>query len=194
MKLTLIRHGITEGNVKRLFYGAANISLAREGVDALTAMKESHVYPSADRYYTSGMLRTEQTFAILYGDTPHTAVPALHEMDFGIFEMRPESELMQDPVFLKWGKEGDVEENVCPGGESFRQMDERVRAAIAPIVAAGEDAVCVIHGGVTDSLMELFFPSEHYVRYYRAPEPGHGYQITFENGKAVSYASVPFEK
>lgn len=194
MKLTLIRHGITEGNAKRLFYGAADISLAQKGIDALYAMKETHCYPTATRYYTSGMLRTEQTFAILYGDTPHTAIPELHEMDFGIFEMRPESELIKDPVFLKWGTEGDVEENICPGGESFRQMDARVAVAIAPVLASDEDAVCVIHGGVTDSLLEHFFPSEQYKRYYRAPEPGHGYQITFENGKAVSYVPVPFKK
>ena len=31
MKLTLIRHGITEGNARRLYYGAADIPLLPEG-------------------------------------------------------------------------------------------------------------------------------------------------------------------
>ena len=35
MKLTLIRHGITEGNARRLYYGAADIPLLPEGEEAL---------------------------------------------------------------------------------------------------------------------------------------------------------------
>ena len=34
-KICLIRHGITEGNKNRLYYGYADIPLAEEGIAAL---------------------------------------------------------------------------------------------------------------------------------------------------------------
>ena len=37
MKLTLIRHGITEGNARLLYYGAADIPLLPEGEECRSA-------------------------------------------------------------------------------------------------------------------------------------------------------------
>ena len=63
-KICLIRHGITEGNQKRLYYGSSDIPLAEEGVAMLRELAAQEIYPDdADaECYTSGMLRTEQTF------------------------------------------------------------------------------------------------------------------------------------
>ena len=54
MILTLIRHGETDANRRRLYYGAADLPLLPEAVRAL---REKH-YPAAAHYYTSGRLRT----------------------------------------------------------------------------------------------------------------------------------------
>ena len=39
-QIHLIRHGITVGNRDKLFYGASDIELAEEGIEALKAQTE----------------------------------------------------------------------------------------------------------------------------------------------------------
>ena len=189
MKLTLIRHGITEGNRRRLYYGRSDIPLADEGRAELAEKKKTGGYPTGQRYYTSGMHRTEETFAILYGDTPHTALPGLREMNFGVFEMRSYEELKDDSAFQTWIS-GNILENVCPDGESFLLLQRRVVAAIEPVLRAGEDAVCVIHGGVIAALMNTWFPAKQDYYAY-TPQPGNGYQIIFTDGAPKSYRPIP---
>ena len=191
MKLTLIRHGLTEGNLRRLYYGGADIPLAPEGEAELRRLRETAEYPRGRDYYTSGMVRTEQTFAILYDDTPHTQVPGLREMNFGAWEMQSYEDLKDDPVFQEWCS-GDVEQHRAPGGDSFQMVYDRVGEAIAPILARGRDAVCVVHGGVIVMLLRRWFPADLAQTYARTPEPGHGYQIVFDDdGKPVSFTPIP---
>ena len=100
MTLTLIRHGLTEGNLKRLYYGSTDLPLTEAGIAALHS--DPPAAPEAQDYYTSGMRRTEQTFAILFGERPHEIVRDLREIDFGHFEMRSYEELKDDPEFRHW--------------------------------------------------------------------------------------------
>ena len=83
MILTMIRHGQTEGSLRDLYYGAADIPVLPESLAELHA--HAAQYPTAPRYFTSGLVRTEQTLHAIYGDVPHTALPGLREMDFGDF-------------------------------------------------------------------------------------------------------------
>ena len=184
MKPTLLRHAQTEGSLRNLYYGAADIPALPESLSELH--RRAGDYPTAQRYYTSGMLRTEQTLAAIYGNVPHTRLPGLREMDFGDFEMKSYAELKDDPAFQAWCE--DAEHNACPNGESAPQVLARNLAAIQPVLDAGEDAVCVIHGGVTAGLLMHWFGG---IRYDYPVAPGTGYQVTFEDGKPVSYRPVP---
>jgi len=54
-QIHLIRHGITVGNKNRLFYGASDIELAPEGIEALKAQAAEGMYPyeeNSDFYFT----------------------------------------------------------------------------------------------------------------------------------------------
>ena len=187
MTLTLIRHGLTEGNLKRLYYGSTDLPLTETGIAALHS--DPPAAPEAQDYYTSGMRRTEQTFAILFGERPHEIVRDLREIDFGHFEMRSYEELKDDPEFRHWCDECS-EDAVCPGGESWNGLTDRALQALAPILAQGKDTVIVAHGGVIGGLMYRWFPGMPH-RFVWTPDPGHGYQITFEGGKPVSYCTIP---
>ena len=101
-----------------------------------------------------------------------TAAHALHDAAGGI----------QQPLVR------DAEHNACPHGESAPQVLARNLAALQPVLDAGEDAVCVIHGGVTAGLLMHWFGG---IRYDYPVAPGTGYQVTFEGGKPVSYRPVP---
>ena len=50
MKLTLIRHGETEGSRRDLYYGAADIPVLPDSLKALEEKAKAGVYPTAGRY------------------------------------------------------------------------------------------------------------------------------------------------
>ena len=177
MKLTLLRHGETEGSQKNLYYGAADIPALLKSLKALQQKALTGVYPTAEHYYVSGMTRTIQTLRAIYGDVAYTVLPGLREMDFGVFEMRA----------YAGDLEQDSEHNMCPNGESAPQVLARNLAAIQPVIDAGEDAVCVIHGGVTSGLMMHWFGG---TRYDYLLAPGEGYQVSFNEKKPVSYSKI----
>ena len=184
MKLTLLRHGETDGSRRDLYYGAADIPALPESLAALR--ENAAAYPRAARYYTSGLLRTEQTLEAIYGPVAHQQLPGLREMNFGDFEMKSYQELKDTAAYQAWIT--DVEHNVCPNGESAPQVLERNRAAIAQVLASEEDAVCVVHGGVTAGLMMTWFGGG---RYDYSVKPGTGFTVTFRDGEPVSYERVP---
>ena len=107
-------------------------------------------------------------------------------MDFGDFEMKSYEELKDTPAYQAWIT--DVEHNPCPHGESAPQVLRRSLAAITPVVQGTEDAVCVIHGGVTAGLMMAWFGGG---RYDYSVSPGQGFQVTFREGQPVSYTRIP---
>ena len=184
MKLTLLRHGETDGSRRDLYYGAADIPALPESLAALH--ENAAAYPRAARYYTSGLLRTEQTLEAIYGPVAHQQLPGLREMNFGDFEMKSYQELKDTAAYQAWIT--DVEHNPCPHGESAPQVLRRSLAAIAPVVQRPEDAVCVIHGGVTAGLMMTWFGGG---RYDYSVSPGQGFQVTFREGQPVSYIRIP---
>ena len=188
MKLTLIRHGKTEGNIKGLYYGKTDLPLLQEGIEALEELKRNYNYPQAKKYYTSGMLRTEQTFRILYGETQYEVLIDLREIDLGDFEMRSYEQLKDDPDFQIWIT-GDNEANICPNGESGNAVTERALAALEPIIAAGEDAVIVTHSGVIGGVLCRLFGKG--TRFDYKAEPGFGFTVEFLDGKPVSMEKVP---
>ena len=182
-RLYFIRHGKTEANLQHRYCGATDLPLSEAGREELKGL---HYEISNVRFLTSGMLRTEQTLAALFGDVPHEKRPAFQEVDFGIFEMHTYEELKNDPAYLDWIT-GDNMANVPPKGESGNQMLARVLAALQEL--RQEDTVLVTHGGVIAAIMEHLFPEENKSRYQWQPDPGHGYLI-----EGNSYRAIPGKK
>lgn len=180
--LYLIRHGKTAANQQHLYCGSTDLPLSPAGEAELRQLR----YGIGNaRFLTSGMIRTEQTLALLFGDVPHEAEPAFREMDFGAFEMRSYDQLMHNEDYLRWIS-GDNRRNVPLGGESGEQMEERVLAAFRRLREENRDTVLVTHGGVIAAIMESLFPEENKNRYQWQPEPGYGYGIS-----GGSYWKIP---
>ena len=187
----LIRHGITEGNQRRLYYGKTDLPLIEEGKRAIRERAEAGIYPAAEglSFVTSGLLRTKETLFEIYGTVSHIADERLNEIDFGDFEMKSYEELKDREDYQKWIF-GDTWANVCPNGESGAQMDSRAFPALKGY--ADKDVFIVCHGGIISSWMQSLFPddNEHRNFYEWTPKPCEGYVITFENGKAKNYQKV----
>lgn len=182
-RLYLIRHGKTEANLQHRYCGSTDLPLSEAGREELKGL---HYEIANVRFLTSGMLRTEQTLAALFGDVPHEKRPAFREVDFGIFEMHTYEELKNNPAYLDWIT-GDNMANVPPKGESGNQMLARILAALPELMR--EDTVLVTHGGVIAAIMEHLFPEENKSRYQWQPDPGHGYLID-----GNSYRAIPGKK
>ncbi len=190
MELILLRHGITEGNQRKLCYGSTDLPLLPEGAAALQEAAQTKHYPKAERYYTSGMRRTEQTLEMLYGEVPHKVLPGLREMDCGELEMIPFAQLEEVPAYCNWMHDATGDTPV-PGGESFRQVLERGMMELNRLIEKDEDAVCVMHGGIMGLILDQWFPGKPFG--YYVPHPGSGYQVTVTAGKPVAICPIPGE-
>ena len=170
MTIYLIRHGKTEANEKHLYCGSTDLSLSDTG---RAELQNIHYDIKNVRFLTSGMKRTNETLAILFGDVPHEVDPRFREIDFGIFEMHSYDQLKDTPEYQTW-LTGDNEANIPPQGESGVQMKTRVLQAFSEIQ---EDTCIVTHGGVIAAIMEYLFPDEGKNRYQWQPRPGAGWMI-----------------
>ena len=121
-QITVIRHGLTEGNLKKWYYGASDIPLDPQGIDALRKLASEKIYPdpSGADFYVSGMLRTRQSLKAIYGDVPYSVIPDLRELNFGIFEKCTYDELRDDPQYCEWLT--DPAGKTMPDGESMLTM------------------------------------------------------------------------
>ena len=180
--LYLIRHGKTIANEQHRYCGSTDLPLSPRGREELASIRYAL---SGVRFLTSGMLRTEQTLELLFGDVPHEIRREFREIDFGEFEMHTYEELKDDPNYLAWIT-GDNERNVPPGGESGEAMTSRVLRGLDALVEEDRDTVLITHGGVIAAIMASLFPAEEKHRYQWQPQNGHGYEIA-----SGTYRSIP---
>ncbi len=199
-RIVIIRHGITEGNEKGLYYGSTDVPLAERGIEELKKEKELGIYPDSDTamYFTSGMRRAEQSFEIIYGNKEHETIPTLRELDFGDFEMKTYEELNKVPEYQEWIS-ATSDAVPPPNGESIRKFTERVESGFKELLTqtelqmlklrneGGEAlAICICHGGVISGIMDHLWPGERDSFYAWIPNPGHGYILYIEDGSIVN--------
>ena len=205
-RIHIIRHGITAGNLKNLMYSNTDLPLLKMGVEEIAELAALNAYPIPENasYYTSGLLRTEQTLALIYGEVEHEKIWDLREMEFGKYENRTFSELNEDPEYIEWMSD-ETGEAAIPGGESINGFKRRVISGFEEVLtehaarvkdALGDsgdddpddiDSIIVCHGGPISAILEYCFPDEKEHMFRWMPDPGHGYTIEFEGDKPVHH-------
>jgi len=169
----LVRHGVTPANEQHLYCGSTDLELSQQGIEALKGLSYS-INP--ERIITSGMVRTEQTLRVLFGEVEHEIDQRFREVDFGCFEMKSYEQLKDLLSYQEWIN-GDNMKNVPPGGESGEEMTRRVMTAFREVERTGVDTLIVTHGGVIAAILAELFPQEGKNRYQWQPKPGHGYAL-----------------
>ena len=192
----LFRHGITEGNKRRLYYGSTDIPLIEEGIEAFRERREAGIYPDTEGFkiITTDLCRTEQTLFEMYGrEVPHETDPRMREFSFGEFEMKSYEELKDREDYQAWIT-GDNWRNICPNGESGEIMLNRSLEAMKDYI--GTNCIIVCHGGVIAGLMLTWFPGDETAEHFYAwqPKPSEGYRIDFDDElKPVFYKKITLE-
>ena len=149
MRLTLVRHALSEGNVARLVSGHTDHPLTEEGLVQAERVGTRLASEHYDHIYVSDLTRTRQTAEPIianHPDTPVTYDPRLREKHFGIHENTPGEGIDSSAL---WGE--------SEGGESLMQFQERIRAFIEDITQNHHEHVLLVtHGGfITNALLTL---------------------------------------
>lgn len=164
MNVYLARHGETEYNKNNQIQG--------RGIDAPlneTGLQQAHAIArylrtqQINQIFSSSLKRSQQTAEVIAGyyDLGVEAYPDLDEMNFGILEGRPISEIAKDLEFLHntW-KSGDVN-HASEKGESPNMVLQRAHGRINQIIREHQHSnlLFVLHGRLIRILLS------HWLKY-----------------------------
>ena len=153
----LVRHGRTEGNVRRILVGRTDIPLDALGYRQAVAMAESlSSLAPPDVIVASPLLRARETAQAIADrlGMPVDIDPDVAELDFGSFEgWTLEDIRAQHPEFASQMSDRDFD-TAWPEGERLSEFHLRSIAALATLASryAAHTAVVVTHGGFLGSV------------------------------------------
>ena len=101
MILYVIRHGKTKSNEQRLYCGKTNDVLSEAGIKEIKEKQKCYNYPVCAKNFTSGAIRANQTFELLYPQTFYEVRPLFWEYDFGEFEGKSYDMLKDDARYIE---------------------------------------------------------------------------------------------
>ena len=158
IKLLLIRHGESDGNVQRRFSGFKDVELTKKGIWQAKRLAYRLKELKVDAVYCSDLKRAQHTAKIIFRDRGIEIVtnPNLREMNFGIWEgytfEEVKSKYGYGEEFNLWLENINEEINI-PQGESLVDLNNRVMTELGKIlkkhkkVNNDETIVIVCHGG-----------------------------------------------
>lgn len=159
--VTLIRHGMTEGNKTGKYIGTTDEPLCEEG-KALVLQKKCifserirNELGRTENWIVSPMLRCVETAKLLHPGIAFTVDENLRECDFGAFENKNYQDMQGDALYQAWIDSNG--QDAFPGGESPEGFKERCCSAFAGQMKTAKDGdhfVYVIHGGTIMSIMD----------------------------------------
>ena len=160
-KWYLIRHGETDFNKKRFFYGKADVSINETGKEQATLLHQLMKGKSISRVYTSQLKRTQETAAIIFPDQTPTAYKALNERDFGLWEGRTANEI-QAAFPLVWEEWLESPFDVTPSkAEPFQKFKDRVQSIVEEIRETDDDEIAIVgHLGVLRLIYQFLVDPE----------------------------------
>ena len=194
MQIVLIRHGQTEGNLRKAYIGSTDEDLCAQGQEcALESAKLfARACPSVDGLYVSPLKRAVQTAQILFPDLEQHVVEDLREMDFGDFEGKSYLDMSDDRRYREW-VDGNCE-GQCPNGEDRRSFCMRTEHAFEEIVSQAslcrEETIAIVaHGGTVMSLLSCYAqPGREYFEWRLGNCEGYLAQLGFsEDGAPILF-------
>ena len=163
MKIILIRHGETDCNAKKCFYGSLDVSINQTGQKQARQLATKLISYHPEKLITSQLVRTKETASLIFPTYIQEANASLNEKGFGNWEGKTANQIeacykedwqawLEDPF-------GYTPATV----ESFSSFKQRVLNGIASYLVepAEQEAVYVfvLHLGVIRILLSEWFPN-----------------------------------
>lgn len=150
MNIYFVRHGETDSNKDKLYYGKDDVKLNFKGIGQGKKVRKMLANIDFDNIYTSESIRTiEMAEIINHDNTSIKKDKRINEMDLGVFEGKNYKELQkQYPEELKCWSE-NWKEYAPPKGESYKEFYKRVESFMSEIKDKDcENLLIVTHSGV----------------------------------------------
>ncbi len=151
MKIYLTRHSKTIWNHEKRLQGRCDSPLTSEGIENAYALKkyleQSHLY--FDFIYSSPITRAYKTATLLFDEKKIIQDPRLMEMNFGIFEGRKISDILETDFELYHNLWNHPEYFTCiPQGESYDDVMLRAQSFLDDLQKLDENSTVMIvtHG------------------------------------------------
>ncbi|MBQ7058849.1 MAG: histidine phosphatase family protein [Firmicutes bacterium] len=162
--LWIIRHGLTEWNVRHKLQGQTDIPLNDEGKAQAKAEREELADIHLDICFCSPLARARETAMILLEgrDIPIIFDERLKEMNFGLYEGLEHSFDIPDcpiNIFFQHPERYDdqLDDEKRKGAETMEELFTRtgdfLREVIYPRLEKGEDILIVGHGAMNSSIV-----------------------------------------
>ena len=186
MKLYLVRHGETELNVKKVYYGSTDCGLTEKGKEQAVSLKTAFASVPLDLVLGSPLKRAKTTVDLILGEkeVPRLEDGRLKELDFGGWEGKSYTELQGDPLYEQWCREWKT---TCPPrGECFLDLAQRVRSFYGDLLKREEERVLIVaHHAVLQQLMACLLEAEPESCWHYAFEQGTYTVFEIRDGFAV---------
>ena len=186
MKLYLVRHGETELNVKKVYYGSTDCELTEKGKEQAVSLKTAFASVPLDLVLESPLKRAKTTVDLILGEkeVPRLEDDRLKELDFGGWEGKSYTELQGDPLYEQWCREWKT---TCPPrGECFLDLAQRVRSFYGDLLKREEERVLIVaHHAVLQQLMACLLEAEPESCWHYAFEQGTYTVFEIRDGFAV---------
>ena len=151
MRIWLIRHFRTQGNLERRYIGRTD--------EPILPGQTGSILCCPEKIITSPMLRCRQTARLLFQKEPDLICENFREKDFGRFEGKNYEELKDDPGYQRWlDSNGTIP---FPEGEGQEAFLERTRHGFEQMMEHLMDLQCreaafVVHGGTIMAVLSAF--------------------------------------
>jgi probable phosphoglycerate mutase len=159
-RICIVRHGETTWNAEKRIQGQIDIGLNALGQTQATAAAKWLSGQPVAALYSSDLLRARQTaerIAVSLSLLP-TLRPEFRERRYGLFEgLTYDESRARYPAEYQAFERRDPDFVIPQGGESLRQLYDRVRTGLQRVATEhqGATVLVVTHGGVLDIVNRL---------------------------------------
>lgn len=156
-KVLLIRHGQTVWNQGGKYQGHTDVQLSEEGREQARRLRQRFINDRIDAFYASDLSRAMETASIIAEGrgAPVVPVPALRELNFGVWEGLTYQEILAGYGYLAERWYIDPTGLAIPNGETFEELKERSYRVMQDLVARhpGQTILVVSHGGTIRAII-----------------------------------------
>ena len=162
-RLVIVRHSESEWNALGKWTGTTNVHLSPKGRREAELMGVVLRDFSFDQAYVSEQVRTTETLQAILKASPNprvliTTTAALNERDYGVYTGKNKWQVKEEigeAAFQKLRRSWDYS---VPGGETIKDVYERVEpyylSTVLPLLMAGESILIVAHGNSIRALLK----------------------------------------
>jgi broad specificity phosphatase PhoE len=148
MKIYLIRHGETTGDIEDRYGGSYDDHLTNKGQEQLRLTANNLVGKEIEKIFSSPLIRAQESSEIISQriGAPIEYIGGLQERHYGILTgLTKEEAQAKYPEIVELHKDP---QNTDPEGEGYEEFNARVKESFASITARDYRAVAIVtHGG-----------------------------------------------